>query len=403
MTYPITPAVQHYAWGGERYLNDLLGRPPADKPTAELWFGDHPKGPARLAGKARTLTDLIANDPDGRLGNANVDRFGPRLPFLLKILDVQQMLSIQVHPDKGTAEAGFAREEANGPARDAPDRNYRDDNHKPELGLALSDFYLLHGFKPAAAIRQTLQSVAGWADLERQLDTEGVAGLYEYVMRADRNKVDRLLQPLVDRVSAGAFDRSQPEFWAARAVEQYTHGGHHDRGMFSLFWFNLVHLRPGQAIFQDAGIPHAYLEGRCIELMAGSDNVLRGGLTPKHIDVDELLLNVRFDEVTPDLLEARPLPDGQGDYFPTPAPDFRLSRYQLTDDKSVALSGNDGPCILLLWEGQVRLSPANLTLDENQRAAFVAAGEDVELVGEGLVYRAGRGPLAPAAAPLSYR
>lgn len=387
----LSPTPQHYAWGGHGYLNGLLGLPSTGEPTAELWFGDHPKGPAVIPDTGQTLTEFIAADPVGHLGEAGIARFGKRLPFLLKILDVEKMLSIQVHPDKGAAEAGFAREEANGPDRSDPTRNYRDDNHKPELGLALSDFYLLHGFRSAEAIRETLTSVPGWATLEQHLDTEGVPGLYEYVMRADQETTDQLLQPLVDHISDGGFDRSQPEFWAHRAVEQYSKDGHHDRGMFSIFWFNLVHLRPGQAIFQDAGIPHAYLEGRCIELMAGSDNVLRGGLTPKHIDVDELLLNTRFDTVAPNILEAQPLPNGQGQYYPTPAPDFRLSQYRLAEEKAVTLSGNGGPSVLLLLEGEIRVSPGEVTLNEQQRAAFLSAGEAVQLLGTGLVYRAERG------------
>lgn len=391
MPHLLSPTPQHYAWGGHNYLNDLLGRPSRGEPTAELWFGDHPKGPAVIPGEDKTLTELIANDPIRYLGEASIARFGERLPFLLKVLDVEKMLSIQVHPDKGTAEAGFAREEANGPDRSAPNRNYRDDNHKPELGLALSDFYLLHGFRSVEAIRETLTSVPGWSALVPHLDAEGVPGLYEYVMRADQETTDQLLQPLVDQVSSGGFDRSQPEFWAHRAVEQYSEDGHHDRGMFSIFWFNLVHLRPGQAIFQDAGIPHAYLEGRCIELMAGSDNVLRGGLTPKHIDVDELLLNTRFDTVIPDILEAHALPEGNGHYYPTPAPDFRLSQYRLTMEESVTLSGDNGPSVLLLLEGEVAVSPGELTLNKRQRAAFLGAGETVALTGGGLVFRAERG------------
>ena len=220
MPHLLSPAVQHYAWGGDAFLAGFLGRTFDGEPTAELWFGDHPKGPAEIIGSAYDLKDQIQKSPEEYLGASVIDHFGARIPFLLKVLDVKQMLSIQVHPDKGTAEAGFAREEQNGPDRTAPNRNYRDDNHKPELGLAVSDFYLLHGFRDEAAIRETLRTVPGWAYLERQLDSEGVAGLYEYVMRADQNTVDELLQPLADQLAGGGYDRDQPEFWARRAVEQ---------------------------------------------------------------------------------------------------------------------------------------------------------------------------------------
>lgn len=389
MPYPIHPVAQPYAWGGYEFLPRFLGREPSQEPMAELWFGDHPKGPAPINGADLTLADLIADHPARHLGNDVVQRFGPRMPFLLKVLDVRQMLSIQVHPDKGTAEAGFAREEANGPERTAPNRNFRDDNHKPELGVAVTDFYLLHGFRSVEDVRATLSSAPGWDSLTDALETEGLAGLYEHVMRADQGTVDRLLQPLVDKIKTGTYRRTQPEFWAQRAVEQYSHNGHHDRGIFSIFWFNLVHLRPGQAIFQDAGIPHAYLEGQCIELMANSDNVLRGGLTPKHIDVDELLLNVRFEAVFPNILEAKEQLNGLWEYQ-TPAPDFGLRYAQLTPGADFNYTAQ-GPAVALIWEGSALLQKT--VLNDEQRAVFVASGEEIRLQSaEGaLVYFAGVG------------
>lgn len=388
MPYPITPTPQHYAWGGYEFLPQLLGKPAGSEPTAELWMGDHPKGPALLTGKDSTLADLIAQDPVKYLSQAVIDRFGERLPFLFKVLDVQQMLSIQVHPDKGTAEAGFAREEAKGPERSAPNRNYRDDNHKPELGVAITDFYLLHGFKSPIHIQRTLDMVPGWTPLKEVMRAEGVEGLYEYVMRADQETIDTLLQTLVDDLSEATYHRSQAEFWAKRAVEQYSRDGHHDRGMFSIFWFNLVHLRPGQAIFQDAGIPHAYLEGKCLELMAGSDNVLRGGLTPKHIDVNELLLNIRFATVIPTVLEAQQTRYDLTEYV-TPVPDFRLRvvRTSIFGD-SYIIEADRGPAIVFLLEGKVEIKETGITLGREQRAVFLAAGESIRLftMGQSVVY-----------------
>ena len=392
MPLPLQPVPQHYAWGGDRFLADFLGTSFGDRPTAELWLGDHPKGPAPVVGEDETLANRIAADPKAILGPGITERYGARLPFLLKVLDVRQMLSIQVHPDKGTAEAGFAREEENGPDRGAPDRNYRDDNHKPELGLAVTDFYLLHGFRTPDAIKATLAEVPGWAYLSATLDREGVAGLYEHVMRADQETVDKLLQPLVDKLAtAGEYDRSQPEFWACRAVEQYSEGGHHDRGMFSIFWFNLVHLRPGEAIFQDAGIPHAYLEGRCIELMANSDNVLRGGLTPKHIDVDELLLNVRFEPVEPHIIT--PVADGTAARYPVPVADFSLRRLELQPGQQHELTAGAGPLIVLLWEGQAADSASGLQLSAIRRSWLLPRGETVSIVAENgaLLYLASTG------------
>lgn len=338
-------------------------------------MGAHAKGPGKLLGEDRTLADLIEADPIAALGGRVAERFDHRLPFLFKILDVRQMLSIQVHPTKQAAEEGFAREEASGPARTAPNRNYRDDNHKPELGVALTAFYLLHGFKSAASIRDTLTGVPGWDVLLPALERGGVASLYQEVMEATQDRVDKLLQPLVDHLTATeGYTRDQPEFWAKRAVAQYTKEGHHDRGIFSIFWFNLVHLKPGEGIFQDAGVPHAYLEGVCIELMANSDNVLRGGLTPKHIDVPELLDKTRFEAITPNILTGRA---GSGNWtdYPTPAPDFALSKTEVSPGDSITVDTTGGPAILLLLKGGIE-SP-DLKLDARHRTIFVPVGKTV--------------------------
>ena len=375
--YPFDGVIQHYAWGGYSYLPELLHKSnPQQKPWAELWMGAHAKGPGQVHGSEHTLDELIARKPATLLGGKVAERFGDRLPFLLKILDVREMLSIQVHPTKEAAEEGYAREERDGPARDAPDRNYRDDNHKPELGVALTDFYLLHGFRSAEAIRGTLTGIPGWSDLLETFDSEGTKALYARVMETGQDEIDRLLQPLVKQLAQGSYTRDEPAFWAQRAIEQYTKDGHHDRGMFSIYWFNLVHLKPGEGIFQDAGIPHAYLEGCCIELMANSDNVLRGGLTPKHIDVPELLDNTRFSPVAPHVLQLEPA-GGHWQTYPTPAPDFRLLRSTITRGSSIDVDTQSGAAILLLLEGA--LSGGGVALDDQARTSFVAAGSSLTL------------------------
>ena len=375
--YPFDGVIQHYAWGGTSFLPELLGKANADQqPWAELWMGAHAKGPGQLRGSEHTLDEVIARSPEELLGRQVADRFDGKLPFLFKILDVREMLSIQVHPTKEAAERGFAREEREGPARDAPNRNYRDDNHKPELGVAVTDFYLLHGFRAQEAIAESLRSIPGWQPLVAILSSEGVRGLYAHVMHADQATVDGYLQPLVDRLAGGSYTRDQPDFWAQRAVEQYTRDGHHDRGMFSIYWFNLVQLRPGEGIFQDAGIPHAYLEGVCIELMANSDNVLRGGLTPKHIDVPELLDKTRFEAVTPDILQATVGARGWRTY-PTPAPDFRLQQAVVPAGETLTVDTSSGAAIALLLAGSV--AGDGLALDERGRTCFIAAGAQLEV------------------------
>lgn len=378
----ITGVIQPYAWGGNRFLAELLQQTnPDEQPMAELWMGAHPKGPAKISGADKTLDQLIADTAAETLGERVASRFDNRLPFLFKILDVQAMLSIQVHPDKAAAEEGFAKEEVSGPERSAPNRNYRDDNHKPELGVALTDFYLLHGFRSATSIRETLVEIQGWNALLPILNAEGVTGLYRHVMEADQDTIDELLAPLVMELAGGDYEKYQPEFWAARAVEQYGQDGHQDRGIFSIFWFNVVHLRPGEGIFQDAGIPHAYLEGVCIELMANSDNVLRGGLTPKHIDVPELLRLTNTMSVTPDVLLPKEEASGWKVY-PTPAPDFRLRVAQPAADHTLTVDTSAGPAIILLLNGKMKQQNGPLLLTEQDRIAFIPAGLRLSLRAE---------------------
>lgn len=387
-------AIQHYDWGGLDYLADLTGRTELKgRPTAELWLGDHPKGPARIAGEEMSIIDLIAADPVAYLGQTISTRYGNRLPFLFKVLDVREMLSIQVHPSKDAAAHGFAREEADGIARTAPNRNYRDDNHKPELGVALTDFYLLHGFKDAEAISWTLKKVLGWECLQPILKRDGVRGLYEFVMSAKQSVVDGLLQPLID--SLPPFEETVMEdiaHWVHRAVRQYSHNGQHDRGIFSICWFNILHLRPGQAIFQDAGVPHAYLQGICVELMANSDNVLRCGLSPKHIDVAELLQQISFDPVYPQVLLAS---DKEEDWnvFPTPAPDFQLAVAEPRDGEFLLLDTLQGPCILLLIRGSLISEEGVPKLNKECRSVFVPAYSTIRFraTEDTLVYRASAG------------
>lgn len=375
--YPFDGIVQHYAWGGYDYLPELLEQSNDDRqPWAELWMGAHPKGPGQLD-NGDTLEQLIAGNPVKVLGKPTAERFDDRLPFLFKVLDVREMLSIQVHPNKAAAEKGFAREEKNGPDVGAPDRNYRDDNHKPELGIALTDFYLLHGFRSTDSIRETLDRIPGWDELSPTLDKDGVEGLYARVMRADAATIDRLLGPLSKEVAEGSYGRDEPRYWAKRAFEHYTtEDGHYDRGIFSIFWFNLVKLSPGQGIFQDAGIPHAYLEGVCIELMANSDNVLRGGLTPKHIDVSELLDKTRFKAVDPELLDAETAPGGWS-YYPTSAPDFKLLTARPASGSDIMLPLGDKPGILFLLDGELEVG--TIVLDAKQRTLFMTAGADLSI------------------------
>ncbi|MFY9464807.1 MAG: mannose-6-phosphate isomerase, class I [Sediminibacterium sp.] len=333
--FKIKGVVQHYAWGGHSYIPALIGdHNEANKPCAEYWMGAHPSAPSvlHINGEPVSLDQLFKADPAGNLSQAVADRFG-ELPYLFKVLDVHDMLSIQVHPTKEEAEKGFDRENAAGIPLNAPHRNYKDRNHKPEVMVALSDFWLLHGFKSKAALEETLESNAELRILQTLYKKEGARALYQFVMEMDQVDVNILLAPLVKREilheQEGRLNRQQPGWWVAKLYEGKELNTDLDRGIFSIYFFNIVQINPGEAIFQKAGIPHAYLEGQNIELMANSDNVLRGGLTPKHVDVPELMKHTSFEEVIPEVMKG--VPAGQGEkIYPCPVPDFGISKIELS-------------------------------------------------------------------------
>ncbi|MFM7838442.1 MAG: mannose-6-phosphate isomerase, class I, partial [Chitinophagaceae bacterium] len=279
--YEIQGVVQPYSWGGPNYISELLGVPnPAGQPQAEYWLGAHPNAPARVIQmqkeQASPLDQLIALHPREFLGESVYRQYG-RLPYLLKILDVKDMLSIQAHPSKSAAEKGFQEEEKRGIPLQAADRNYKDDNHKPELMFALSEFWLLQGFKAPALLESTLQQVTELQFLLPVWKKGGYTSLYETVMLLPQAEVQRVLTPLFDRLlpayEAGKLKKESPDFWAARACQTFCKSGSLDRGIFSIYLLNLVQLKPGQAVYQDVGVLHAYLEGQNVELMANSDNV----------------------------------------------------------------------------------------------------------------------------------
>ncbi|TXB63249.1 mannose-6-phosphate isomerase, class I [Phaeodactylibacter luteus] len=329
--YLLEGVVQDYAWGGYDFIPELTGFPRSGQPAAEYWLGAHNRGEATVLidGGKRPLGQLLRERPEW-LGPKVVKGFAGELPFLFKVLDVREMLSIQSHPNKAQAKAGFARENQAGIPIDAPYRNFKDDNHKPEVMVALTDFWLLHGFRPALQLEAVLASREALWPVRELIASRGLPKAYEYLMACPQSEVDQLLLPLYRALSADPpSGRENPDFWAYRAFQQYTKGEGEgfDRGVFSVYLLNLVYVAPGQGIYQGAGIPHAYLEGANMELMANSDNVFRGGLTVKHIDVPELMNHLVFDPVAPKLIEGSE--QGALQVFQTPAEDFELRRIQL--------------------------------------------------------------------------
>jgi len=337
---PITGKVQHYAWGGFYYLPKLLNLPVKKGETyAEFWLGTHERGSAEFkngSDRPVVLKDYIAAFPEQTLGEKASKKFGS-LPFLLKVLDVKDMLSIQVHPSRQDAQTAFDSENELGIDLTSPTRNFKDNNHKPELMLALSEFWLLHGFKNPRSLQKILREIPELHFLVPIFGGDNYKKLYRHVMEMPQMQVDRHLKTLLDRIipqyQAERLKKDKEDFWAARAAVTYAQNGHIDRGIFSIYFFNLLHLQPGQAVYQDAGLPHAYLEGQNVEIMSNSDNVLRGGLTPKHVDVPELLKHVKFEATIPNIITGRPV-ENEKWVFPTPAPDFELSRLHIGKGQS---------------------------------------------------------------------
>ena len=389
--FRLTGKVQHYQWGGFEYIPQLLGiSNSGHQPFAEYWLGAHDNAPAQLE-SGEGLNEFFKQHP-AFLGAQVQQSFG-RLPYLLKILDVKDMLSIQVHPNKKAALADFEKENKAGIPLNAPNRNYKDDNHKPELMTALSDFWLLHGFQNAEKLKKTITAVPEFAFMLPAFAQGNYKDLYEMLMTMEQSKVNAVLQPLLDRViplyQAKKLDKNSPDFWAARAALTFNEGEKIDRGIFSIYLFNIVYLRKGEAVFQDAGILHAYLEGQNVEIMANSDNVLRGGLTPKHIDVGELMKHVIFEPVEPNIIHAGKVNEAER-VFKTPAPDFELSKIALAAGQVYGLT-IESASIFLVLEGSVEVSPAEGKGGFSKGESFIAvnnAAITIKGIAESAIYRA---------------
>jgi mannose-6-phosphate isomerase len=377
--------VRHYAWGGFEFIPQLLHvSNPDRKPFAEYWMGAHNDSPSLVHFNGSgpvALNKLIQSDPERLLGERVKKSFG-RLPYLFKVQDVKEILSIQVHPNKKSAEKEFEAENNLNIPIDAPNRNYKDDNHKPELMLALSDFYLLHGLKNPEAMRDTLQHTPELRSLLTIFDQSGYKSLYALVMGMTQEEVNSMLQPLIDRIiplyNAGRLSKDEEDFWAARAALTYNKPGVIDRGIFSIYLLNVVRLKPGQAIFQAEGVLHAYMEGKNMEIMANSDNVLRGGLTPKHVDVPELMKHVRFEAVNPEIIRGVPIEENGEEIFPSPAADFELRRLQLStgDEVSVKTMTAD---IFFVLDGNVEAECNGEKIDlKGGESLFAAASSDIQ-------------------------
>ena len=390
---PLIGGVQHYAWGDDTFIPRLLGSlNESGEPFAEYWMGAHPQLPSQVGqgDHQRSLDRLIEAAPEALLGADVASRFSRRLPYLFKVLSAAQPLSIQAHPSLAQAEAGFERENAAGVPLDAPHRNYRDANHKPELIVAVTDFWGLCGFRPMEDLRAILAATPEFAPLAGDFDgtPASLQRLYAAFMEADQADVDAVLGPLCERLEKENDERplrkTDPAYWILRAHRTFSREGHHDRGILSVALLNLVHLRPGEALFLPAGLLHAYLEGTGIELMANSNNVLRGGLTPKHVDVPELLQTVTFAGAQPEILHPEPAGEPVASY-PTQAPEFQLWRLDLERESTYAFETTSAVEIGLVLDAD---SPLTVTWKLDGQSGSLRRGRgECFLVPAGCTYR----------------
>lgn len=392
--YQLDNVLRDYAWGSTTAIANLLGRPGSGRPEAELWIGAHPDSPSVAHvpedGTDMPLDALIGRDPEHFLGAGSVARFGPRLPFLAKVLAAAEPLSLQVHPSLEQARAGFARENDAGVPADAANRNYRDDNHKPEMIFALTPFEALCGFRPVAGTRQIVAHLVQCFDTARipvpavlaglQEDLSGAGdGEGEALQRAFRRlitggeAVAEATAQVVSLLTSGApLAPFQDELSTVVSLNGKYPG---DAGVLISLLLNRISLRPGEAVYLPAGNVHAYLHGLGVEVMASSDNVLRGGLTPKFVDVPELLRTIDFQPVAVPMLHAERTVLDQ-ELFRPPFEEFQLQRVELGPEDGPVPLAQSGAAVVIVVSGAVYLDSPKGDLELGRGgSAFLPAAE----------------------------
>ena len=390
--------VQKYPWGSIDSIPALLNKPnPDNEPWAELWMGAHSKAPSVISidNTNLSLSALIEKKPVETLGAATSDRFDNKLPFLFKVLAAGTPLSIQAHPNLAQAKEGFAKENDAGVPIDAPERNYRDDNHKPEIICALTPFYALRGFREISEIIRLLD-ILNLSELKLPLenlrtaqDKSGLKKFFNAIMTMSKELQQKLIANAVK-----VADNSEDCFeWTHKLNAEYPG----DIGVLMPILLNLVLLEPGQAMFLPAGELHAYLDGTGIELMANSDNVLRGGLTPKHMDVQELLKLLTFSTGAPEILIPKTDTTCEQIYA-SETPEFMLS--VITPDKNTSyMSKKEHSAeIIICTDGEASLrqvgNQAEIEIHKGVSVFIPAATGQYEITGNATIYKAttGHGP-----------
>ena len=385
--YHMINSIQRYSWGSLSAISNLLGVEPPGEPEAELWMGAHPRGPSRIEtdSGSKSLFDAIDESPIRFLGPRIVNGGGRALPFLFKVLAAEQALSIQAHPNLSQAQAGFDREERDGVPIDAPNRNYRDPNHKPEVMCALTEFWALSGFRTYDEIQANFGRSHD-ALAVRAIDALGDGSEVGYrsflfsLLNSNNEEQSRCIQEMANTLPTGNESR-----WVRRLRELY----HDDIGVLAPLFLNLVRLAPGESAYLGAGILHAYLSGVGIELMANSDNVLRGGLTQKHIDTQELSRILEFKPFSPAISRAEVGNDGVAGYE-TEAVDFELRRIEPDRGASGSVRFiHDAPSIVIVVEGSARIRGGEKTIDLRRgHSIYLLPAEEIEISGSATLYLA---------------
>jgi mannose-6-phosphate isomerase len=384
--------VKTYPWGSRTFISELLREPsPADKPQAELWMGTHPNGPSLVSeGDAwLPLQDVIAKDPEGILGKSVAEKFSKALPFLFKVLAADRPLSVQAHPNRIQAREGFLQENTAAVPLTSPDRTYKDENHKPEILCALRPFGLLKGFRKISEILHFVDQ-AGIPDLgatlRSQSDAGGLQAFFTALMTMEKEEQTNLVSAVLNTVKSGPH--ADPALgWVLKLSRSYPS----DVGVLTPLFLNLLCLEPGEAVYLRPGELHVYLEGAGVELMANSDNVLRGGLTSKPVHVPELLRIVDFTCEEPRIL--RPQPQETGEHlYPAPAEEFALSVISLDGDASYTSSQNRSVEILICVEGNGRVTDLGrgegLLFDRGTAMIIPADVKQYDIQGKARIYKA---------------
>ncbi len=386
--------VLHYAWGSPTSLPQLLGKEnPSGRPWAELWMGAHPKAPSLVNcdGRWVSLKDLIEQHPQDMLGHRAAARFKNTLPYLLKVLAVAKPLSIQAHPSLEQAKAGFERENKQGIALNASQRNFKDENHKPECICAMSEFYALCGFRNITDIVAMMSASCpqGLADelknLKKNSDSSGLKTFFIALMNMDSRRRKRVIDEALQNIDK--FSDQRLKHWIKKLATEYPT----DIGILSPIFLNLICLEPGQALFLPAGELHAYLEGLGIELMANSDNVLRGGLTVKHIDISQLVNVIQFRPRTVDILSAAATGGNEKIYY-NPSEEFILSSICIAGQSCYESSPSRSIEILLCTDGKASVKDYGakhiFEIEKGDSVIVPAAVKHYTISGDAVVYKA---------------